>query len=196
MVRQSSRRWPVPNGFAVELLFDRRGDEAVRRVWRALGGPVEARQSARPHVTLAVYGRVAPAPFAAALASWAAAARPLDLRLASVGLFPGDARVIFFAPIVTIELLELHRGFHAALASVGQDPWALYRPGAWVPHCTLAMEIDPAALHRAVDAARDAPLPIDVRLSAVGLVEFRPVVELAEFPLGAATRVERSPTSR
>jgi 2'-5' RNA ligase len=186
----------VPSGFAVELFFDPSGDAAVRRVWSELGGPVLASATARPHITLAVYGRVEPEPFAAALADWAAAADPLDLRLASVGVFPGEARVIFLAPVVTAELLDLHNGFHAAFEGEGEEPWSHYRPGEWVPHCTLAMEIDPAALHRALDVAREAPLPIPVRLSAVGLVEFRPVVERAAIPLGAPAHSQAPPTSR
>jgi 2'-5' RNA ligase len=186
----------VPGGFAVELFFDADGDAAVRRVWQQIGGPVLASPTARPHITLAVYGQVEPEPFAAALADWAASARPLDLHLASIGVFPGEARVLFFAPVVTAELLELHRGFHVAFERRGHESWPLYAPGRWVPHCTLAMEIDSAALHRGLDAARAAPLPIPVRLSAVGLVEFRPVVERAVVPLGAVPQAPAPPTSR
>jgi 2'-5' RNA ligase len=44
----------------------------------------------------------------------------------------------FLGVQVTKELLAFHAEVHAALAGQPVEHWPVYRPGNWVPHCTLA----------------------------------------------------------
>jgi hypothetical protein len=54
----------------------------------------------------------------------------------------------------------------------------------WVPHCTLAQDIEgPVALARAHAIAERVPLPIAGRLSRAELVRFHPVHCLTAVPL-------------
>ncbi len=111
---------------------------------------------------------------------------PLECSLASVGVFPTEEGVVFLAPVVTRELLDLHQEFQMRLDEFGARCSAYYRPGAWVPHCTLATGVARAAVPQAVPVCLDAALPIRARFERVALVEFWPVKVLYAFDLAGA----------
>jgi 2'-5' RNA ligase len=172
--------------YAVELALDPVTAAVVRRVWRELddaGIESAARSGARPHVSLGIWEALHHEGAAPELARFAAETRPIPLTFTSVGLFPGAA--IFLAPTVTAELLELHAGFHRRFGGFGQRSWEYYWPGHWVPHCTLAMDLETRQCDRVLTIAGRAPLPLPGRLVEVGIVEFRPVKQLVTHPLGA-----------
>jgi 2'-5' RNA ligase len=109
--------------------------------------------------------------------------------LASAGTFPGPEGAVFLAPVVDDALLGVHREWHA-LAPGGMEH---YRPGAWVPHCTVGFRLADAGTAAAV--AR-AALPIRGRFERIALVEFEPratapVRSLVERPLGPTSAARR-----
>ena len=60
-----------------------------------------------------------------------------------------------------------------------------YRPGSWVPHCSVAQNLARDRLPEAVRICSASAAFGPLRLESVGLVEYRPVVDLYEFPLGS-----------
>jgi 2'-5' RNA ligase len=173
-------------GFAIELCFDAEAERAVVGVWesvRAVSGSSRIFDLAgRPHISLAIYLEGARGPLEKTVA--ALRATPLPFVLASAATFPGAEGVVFLAPVVDDALLRLHREWHS-LAPGGME---VYRPGAWVPHCTVGFNLAGAALAPAVAAAR-AALPIRGRYESIALIAFdrdltRPVRHLVERPLG------------
>ena len=171
--------------YAFELALDPASAAVVRRVWRDLDGAgigYMARSGASPHVSLGIWETIDREGAQAELARFAPQTPPIELTLASVGLFPRVA--VFLAPVVTAELLELHACFHRRFEHLGRALWEHYRPGAWVPHCTLAMELAADRFGEALAIAGRVPLPLAARLIEIGIVEFRPVKELVSCPLG------------
>ncbi len=171
--------------YALELALDPASAAIVHRVWQELGDAgidYMARSGAHPHVSFGIWETIDREGAQAELARFAAETPPVSLTFASVGLFPRAA--VFLAPTVTADLLELHAGFHRRFARFGRAPWEYYRPGVWVPHCTLAMELGADRLGDALAIAGRAPLPFEARLVEVGIVEFRPVKQLVSCPLG------------
>jgi hypothetical protein len=61
---------------------------------------------------------------------------------------------------------------------------ALDAEGGWVPHCTLASDLEPEQFGSALAIAGRVRLPIECRLVEVGIVEFRPVKQLVSRTLG------------
>jgi 2'-5' RNA ligase len=162
--------------YAVELALDLRSAAAVRRAWRELadaGIGYVAGSGARPHLTLGIWDTIDHERAEAVVTRFAAETAPVRLTLASVGLFPGVA--VFLAPTVTTDLLDLHAGFHRRFDRLGQGSWDHYRPGTWVPHCTLATDMEPGQFAGALAIAGRVPLPLECRLVELGIVEFRPV---------------------
>jgi 2'-5' RNA ligase len=133
------------------------------------------------HLSLAVYEELPVGLVLPKLRSFADSLRPLALRIANIGIFPGG--VLFLGVVVTPELLALHRRYHDELAAFAGSCAAHYRPGAFVPHITLALNAEGAALDRAVPIIRDQWRPSDAELDALRLIEFRPVRTLFLQPL-------------
>lgn len=178
--------------FAVEMFLDPESAEAVRGIWRDLAesgvAPWMHESGDRPHVTLGVCDRLDVAVCAEFLAAFAADHSAPKVLLVSIGIFATDPAVVFLAPVVTTDLLDLHARFHQRFSEVAGDQWAHYLPGAWVPHCTLAMGCPVAMVPRAVDLCQSMRLPLDGRLGEVGIVEIRPVVHRATFIFAGRTR--------
>jgi len=163
----------APVAHAIELQLD---DAATRGVLGLLGvlqtagiTPITATSPhVHPHVSVAVTADAAPSTVRDALVGVATAGLP-DVRLSSVGAFVTFEEVVFLGVTPTPLLLELNRRVHARLDAAKIASWPLYRPGTWVPHCTLAMR--PTDLSVAVTALRGADLPIDASPVALRIVE-------------------------
>ena len=66
-----------------------------------------------------------------------------SLWLYTLGTFPTKENALFLGAVTDAEVLAVHSAVHDALAGKVRDPWAYYLPGAWVPHCALAQDLDP-----------------------------------------------------
>ncbi|HEY3504199.1 MAG TPA: 2'-5' RNA ligase family protein [Actinocatenispora sp.] len=167
---------------AIELYFDGDSQARLRRLWDALeaAGVPSLREHThrrhRPHLSLAVARRLDPEHVAAAVRGLLP---PDGLRLefTTVGQFP--RRVLWLGPAVGPELLALHRGVHERLTAAGVEVADVYRPGAWVPHCTVSQQVPWAGLARAVGLCLDA-LPITASLRSAAVVDhtrglYRPI---------------------
>jgi 2'-5' RNA ligase len=175
---------------AIEFFLDEPTAGVIRQIWREIA---EAEISSylhtsgiRPHVTLAVGERVDEPGGASRLRHFAAQTPPLSLTFAHLGISPGETPNLFLTPIVTDELLRLHRSLHEQFAGLIEAPSERYQPGRWTPHCTLIERVPSDVLCRAVEVCRRASLPLEARLDEIGIVSWRPVRQHCAFPLGPA----------
>lgn len=175
--------------FAIELFLDDSSSEAIRQVWHELArtsvSPSMRDSEAHPHVTLVVADRVDVAGTERFLKEFAANEPALPLTFSSLGIFPTDPAVVFLGPVITPPLLDLHARLYQGVQSLVESPWPYYRPGRWVPHATLAMDLPVDAIPLVVEASRRLSLPLDGGLIEVGLVKFRPTNQLSSFRLRA-----------
>lgn len=165
--------------FAVQLFFDATTDAAIRGIWRALAdddiAPYPHASANHPHLTVALYERLALAESDIELASFAAEAPPFPIDLAYVGLFPPEHEaVIFCAPIVTPHLLGMQAHLHTLLGSLAQGPDVRYVPASWVPHCSLATHCPPERLLDALAVCLRLSLPLHGRIAAIGVTQTSP----------------------
>jgi 2'-5' RNA ligase len=138
------------------------------------------------HVSLGIHDGDASLAFDDALACLAKTTAPIGLAFSGIGVFPGEQSVLYLAPVVTPELLELHRSFHAAIDGRSPPVRGHYVRGAWVPHVTLALDVTPQALTQAIDLVREVWEPMTARVEALRLIRFFPVETLALHPLSRA----------
>jgi len=108
------------------------------------------RAGVAPHLSLALYERLVPAAIAVSLQHLADAQPALGIQLASLGLFAGPPSVLFAAPVVSTELIALHRAYHQATWAAGPRYRAHSLPESWVPHVTLGEGLRPATVPAAV----------------------------------------------
>ena len=142
-----------------------------------------SRMHALPHVSLAVFEEVDIGKLVSVVETFAASTPPFSLRFGSLGLFPGEENVVFLAAIVTKELLALHEKLHSALSDAGIESDPDYRPGSWVPHCTITMEEPLRKSLRTIASLHRRDLLTEYCVSRVEAAEFRPTATLAGFEL-------------
>lgn len=160
---------------ALELVFDRATDAAIRAMWASLearGLPSMASRSHgrhRPHVSLVVADRVSVDQARYAVADLDDVSE-LCLRLGSVAVFPGRSGVLYLGIVPTRRLLTLHHEVHGRLAAAGVEADRHYLPDAWVPHCTLAQGLAPEQVPEGVRAVKRLR-PLDGDVVGVSLVD-------------------------
>lgn len=171
--------------FALELTLDLRAAASVRELWgqlAAAGFTFPAESGANPHVSLVIWDTIDRHAIERCLTSFAMVTPPVEVVFRRVASF-ADSGVVFLAPDVDSRLLQVHASCHRHFVGLGDGAWPYYAVGAWVPHCTLAQDLDAQGVAQALTIARRARLPLLGRLESVELVEFRPVRRLVEARL-------------
>jgi hypothetical protein len=174
--------------YAVLLYLDDVADQRIRRIWQALDAqgtrPAGAGHGPeyRPHITLAIAETSRPDVVERGLETLLPRVRGLPVDLTAVGFFVSDKAPAFLAVSPTVQLVTLHHDVHARLDAMDpevHDSWDYYRPGTWLPHCTLAMDADtPGTITSAVGSVADLPIRAtvaDVRLEPLPDQLWRPV---------------------
>ena len=169
-------------GYAVELSLEDPAAEAIRRLFESTDS-LMSRIAASPHISLAVFENVDPSRLIDVVRPFADNTKAFGIRLSSIGLFPGNENVVFLAPVVTTELLTVHKTFHDRLGAAGLSGDPHYLPGIWVPHCTITQEEHLSDALETIRSTHGAKVLGEYRISEVQVIEFRPVVSLASFRL-------------
>ncbi len=173
------------------LYFDPDTELRLKLLWQRLAdeGISSAMVSSdlRPHLSLAGVEGVDCAELRHELAAFAQQTPPLHISLAAVGIFPGEEGVVYIAPVVTSGLLALHQRFHARLEELGYRTIPHYRPGVWVPHCTVAIQLPPDKIPAAVDICCRSDVFGPAQLVEVGAVQVSPAYEVCGYPLQGAS---------
>jgi len=175
--------------FAIQLFVDPVSDTAVRSVWEELAttGLSHMRDSGnRPHFSLALYRELDVPVCASLLTSFAQTHAPFALTIESLGMFSEEQFVMFLAPIVIPDLLDLHREVHQLLQGAGTFPRDYYLPGHWTPHCTLATRVPTHLVSQVVAIGLDISFPLHFRIEEIGVIEYPPVKHLFAFRLTGA----------
>ncbi|MEX2208823.1 MAG: 2'-5' RNA ligase family protein [Myxococcota bacterium] len=172
---------------AIELCLDEHADARIREIWERIeraGLPSRLLELGHaPHVSLGVCADLDRPAFAAKLAEFAAREPKLHGTFVSLGTFSNRQGVVFLGLINTRELIDMHARFDALFATSARDPWEYYRPGRWVPHCTLTTALDPIQVAVALRVCAEVPLPIQATLESVAIVENPDGVVHARLPL-------------
>ncbi len=174
--------------FAVIMYLDPATEAEVQALWALLSekqiSAVIATMGIRPHISLAGVEHLDAQQVCAMLKTFAPSASPLTIKFGAVGTFPTEQGVVYLAPIVTSELLRLHEELGVRLADLGLSSHEYYRPGNWIPHCTVAINLPPASVPAAVNICCTSNLFHTARLVEIALVEYLPVREICVCPLG------------
>lgn len=165
---------------ALDKLCDRLEAEPGVETYRRLGQA--------PHISLAAYDEIDIERFGDAVAGFVRGIEPLHIHLGTLGVFRHERSVLFVAPVATSRLLQLHQDFHRAMAAFNNSCWDYYRPGNWVPHVTLAVNLAPAALAQAMEKLAPIWRERDALLDRARFISFPPFRLLAEHRLSVANQ--------
>ncbi len=181
--------------FAICLKAANDTAEPIRTLWQEAARfemrPSMASLDYPPHLTLAVYDAIDPARLRAVLAEAFAGAPALSLTFARLDYFDTEPLVLWAAPLPLPALHGAHEAVHARIDPALCRPH--YWPGAWVPHCTLGMNVRPERRAAAIALAARPIAPFRVTFDVADCVSFPPVVVLGEVRLAPADGPCRSP---
>jgi 2'-5' RNA ligase len=85
-----------------------------------------------------------------------------------VGQFVG--RVLWLGVTPTAALLAHHRLVLDRLTAAGVEVWDLYRPGQWVPHCTVSMRVPNPSMAAAIRRCLEV-LPVSATVTAAAVTD-------------------------
>lgn len=175
--------------YAIILTFDQLVEKELWQLAGELAGKtgnkafVEAQ--IQPHLTLAEFSTDLLADVSQTMHRLSSQLlQPIQLKLASAGFFPDNMSVLYLAPIVDEQLLNLHRLVNNALEPLCREFPPLYREENWVPHCTLALDLTSDELLAASLALGQAYRPLTARAAGLSLYKCCPYQERAVFFLG------------
>ncbi|WP_305784205.1 2'-5' RNA ligase family protein [Symbioplanes lichenis] len=157
---------------ALELYLDVDATRRLRTLWRALeaeGIPTmgSLHEKHRPHLSLAAARTLDPSAVAKAL-DGLPVARELTLDLDFTGQFVG--RVLWLGVTPTAELLGHHQAVHERLAAGGVEVWEHYRPGRWIPHCTVSLRVPNPMMAQAVRRCLEI-LPVRAHVAGAAVAD-------------------------
>ena len=137
----------------------------------------------RPHLTFAIYD----SPEIEAKTAWgamqSASSNGVQMPIAfkRIRWFVGPPLVLWAEPEANETLGKWHASISAAIDPAHCRPH--YRPGAWVPHCTLGTGIAEAKSKDAIAFAQSFDRRIEVTFDVVDCVVFPPVRVVAQREL-------------
>lgn len=176
--------------YAVELYLELNIEAQVYDIWQSLKA---ARISSfmvdghfRPHISLGVCENIDKETYRPHLESFADQLSPFNVWLPNIGVFMGEKAVIYIGVTATQELLDLHARFYRAFGACALSQSQHYHVGQWVPHITLAMNVETKDLARAMNVV-SAPVKTllnrFVEVQQVGLVDTVTGETFFYFPL-------------
>jgi 2'-5' RNA ligase len=174
--------------FAVQLFVDAATDAALRLIWRDLAegniAPYLHTSANRPHLTVALYERLALAESDAALVAVAAEVSPFAIAFAHLGVFPPSPEaVVFCAPPSTPRLRAVQARVHSLLDRLAHGADERYLPENWIPHCSLATHCPSERLVDALAVSLRLPLPLLGHIVEIGITQTSPARPYSSHPL-------------
>ncbi len=171
--------------YAVVFYLDPEKNRPIRKIIHELAqkniAPYMQAMSMQPHVTLAIYDDLECRTCESKISGLARKIHGFNLTFSFLGIFQSENPVVFLGPTITQELLSIHFRLHELLKDAAMHPWDLYRPGKWVPHCSLAVEFPAEKLPNAVQICRKLTLPLTIPVASLGVVQFEPVKPLYDY---------------
>lgn len=159
------------------LFLDSDTENAVRRTWsilrtRGLSSQL-LRSGGKPHLTLAIWEDLDPDMVLDDLRDFAKTHRAFPVTFSTVGTFGRSSGTVFLGPVITPSLLIVHDQLYRILGSMKDLSAGLYRPGSWVPHCSLTIGLPPESVPEALLTCMDiVDLPIRGWINEIGLLTF------------------------
>jgi 2'-5' RNA ligase len=176
-------------GFSLNIKASNSSARALTKLWDAVGAfedpPSMRALDYAPHFTFAIYDtdHVSEAERKHAIERAAQGQTELRLRFDRIGVFEGPPLVLWAAPGAQNVLLQMHQAIHDVIDPALCRPY--YRPGLWVPHCTLGMNIRQDRRAEAMAFAQNFRGGVEAIFDVIDCVTFPPLRVTAEKRLPA-----------
>ena len=132
-----------------------------------------------PHLTFAIYDEIQREKLFAGLAAAVECLGSITVGFKSLGYFRAPYGIVLWAaPELPQAVLDAHASIHS---TIDQELCrSNYRPGNWIPHCSLATAISNDREDEAIAIAERPIEPFEVTFDAADCASFMPVQVLKE----------------
>lgn len=171
---------------AINIRADHDSASAIERLWDEIASfedePSMRALGYRPHFTFAIYDLgIDEAAARDAMRRAASGRAQLRVVFRKLRWFEGPPLVLWAEPAADPTLTKIHAAISAIIDPVHCRPH--YRPGAWIPHCTLGMRIADGRRNDAITFAQSFDRSTEVLFDVMDCVAFPPVRVIAERKL-------------
>lgn len=161
--------------YVVDMFLDKKASRYVKSIWQALSengidSSLINMDGLFPHITLAVYDDIDKNKFIEKMKEFKLQLDVIDTKFDILGVFPTTGACIT-TPVVTEELLTLHRKYYDYFKEFNSNARAYYLPDNWNPHCSLAMGLDKEKLMEAFKFILNMYEPFEASLEDIALYE-------------------------
>ncbi|MGL4572684.1 MAG: 2'-5' RNA ligase family protein [Clostridium sp.] len=159
--------------YIVDIFLDNRSSRYVKSIWEQLSksgidSSLINTDGLSPHITLAIYEKIDEEKFIVKMKEFKSKIKVVDTRFDILGVFP-DTGACFTTPVVTDELLNLHKEYYEYFKEFEETARLYYLPGKWNPHCSLAMGLNKQKMKEAFDFVLDIFEPFEASLDGIAL---------------------------
>ncbi len=171
----------------VVFYFDDESNKIIREIWQRLCDKGICSEmldtKSIPHISIASFDSNRITEIIDRAEQFSRTIRSFKLNLTSIGCFPGENGIVYLAPKVTSEFLDVHNSFYEYYKDEVFYPNQLYMPDKIVPHCTMTINVDRKRALMAVDMLMDECLPFEVTITAIGFAEYYPIKYLQDYTI-------------
>lgn len=159
------------------LFLDAETESVIRRAWsvlrtRGFSSPL-LRSGGKPHLTLAIWEDLDPDLVLDDLRDFAKTHRAFPVTFSTVATFGVKSGTVFLGPVFTPPLIIVHDQLYRIFSEVRELSEGLYRPGSWVPHCSLTIGLPSDSMPEALLTCLEIiELPIRGWIREIGLLTF------------------------
>ena len=166
--------------YAILLHFDKNSEARIYELWKeavkAGGDSYLIDVALRPHITLAIFEDTDIQPFCSKLEVFTKQIKKFNLNLGSIGTFASNQGVLFLSPIMTEELIELHKSFYEFFEGELEGINSYYMPNNWVPHCSISINNTIESLVSIMKKTIEIFEPLDIRIREISIIESKPAI--------------------
>ncbi|WP_456274561.1 2'-5' RNA ligase family protein [Bacillus sp. AK031] len=159
----------------VAAIFDSNTEQTIKGIWNELCEEsisffADEISNGRPHLTLASYSSLDKEVYIEGMKDFYKDKRAIDICFNTLGTFLNYG-TLFFSPTMTNELFDLHQSHHHYFKAFNHTANSLYLPGKWIPHCTLANNLEPERMSEAFTFCLESNHTITGRIKEIALME-------------------------
>ena len=169
--------------YAISIRSDDGSSRGIRALWRKCSelesSPSMEALNYAPHITFAIYDDLSIGRLVDAVDSVFESVDRMSIRFDRLGYFEApDVIILWAAPMLPKSAWDIHGHIHSRIEPDLCRP--RYRPGSWVPHCSVALTVDVERKAEALALVEQSIEPIDVTFDVADCVSFLPVQVLHE----------------
>ena len=160
--------------YAIELVFDDESQKVINELRTKLNdNGVHDEAVKLNHVSIGDYKTDNIEELKKRVTEFSKTLKPFQLSLVSVGTFMTKENVIFLEPVMTDELIDIHKRFIEHMKDFDGELNQYYDINKWMPHCTISIRLSDEELFKGIELLKEIiKLPINVTIDKIDIINY------------------------